>query len=67
MKDLLRENSRKVKTRTAQGKDLGLAASFVEASFRFVGLEELVLVLVITWLKAEKSLKAASLTLHWIC
>lgn len=49
MKDLLRENSRKVKTRTAQGKDLGLAASFVEASFRFVGLEELVLVLVITW------------------
>lgn len=62
MKDRLRENSRNVKSRTAQGKVLRLAASFVETSFGFVGLEELVLVLVITWLKAEKSLKAASLT-----
>lgn len=67
MKDLLRENSRSIKTRTARGKDLGLAASSVEAPVRFADLEEFVLVLVITWPKAETSLQAASLTLHWLC
>lgn len=60
MKCLLRENRSNVETRTAQGEDLGLAASFVEASFKFVGLEELILVLVITWLNAEKVFESCS-------
>lgn len=44
-KDLLRENNRRVRARTAQGNALGLAAAFVEASLESVGLEELVLAL----------------------